>query len=184
MDHQDHVNLLRKGISRPGGVWADLGSGTGAFTLALAELIGGEGQIHSVDKDRGALRRQARRMRARFPEVDVHYHVADFRQPLALPPLDGAVMANALHFLPYGPAQEDVIRQIHSYLRPGGRLLLVEYNTGRGNRWVPYPLTFAGWQQLARHCGFQDTTLLSTRPSSFLGEIYSALSQTSPEAGT
>ena len=35
MNHRDHVNLLRRGVPEPGGVWADLGSGAGAFTLAL-----------------------------------------------------------------------------------------------------------------------------------------------------
>src|SRR5262245_58903991 len=98
MEHADHVNLLRKGVASPGGVWADLGSGTGAFTLALAELIGPAGEISSVDKDGGALREQERQFRARFPGQPVHYLKADFTRPLNLPPLDGLVMANALHF--------------------------------------------------------------------------------------
>ena len=42
MNHEDHVRLLRKGIVEPGGVWADFGSGAGAFTLALADLLGTE----------------------------------------------------------------------------------------------------------------------------------------------
>ena len=54
MDHRDHVNLLQAGIPAPGGVWADLGSGTGAFTLALADLIGPTGTIYSADQDAGA----------------------------------------------------------------------------------------------------------------------------------
>jgi ubiquinone/menaquinone biosynthesis C-methylase UbiE len=49
MNHADHVALLRAGVPGPGGVWADLGSGAGAFTLALADLIGPTGQIYSVD---------------------------------------------------------------------------------------------------------------------------------------
>src|SRR2546429_6759090 len=67
MIHEDHVNLLRKGILEPGGVWADLGSGAGAFTLALADLIGSTGEIYSVDKDAAVLRQQERAMRTRFP---------------------------------------------------------------------------------------------------------------------
>ena len=39
MDHNDHVLLLAKGIPTQGGVWADLGSGAGAFTLALADVF-------------------------------------------------------------------------------------------------------------------------------------------------
>jgi tRNA A58 N-methylase Trm61 len=96
MDHSDHANLLRGGIPEPGGVWADLGSGTGAFTLALAELIGPNGQIHSVDKRPDALQRQEQGMRTRFPKMTVHYRVGDFARRLDLPPLDGVVMTNSL----------------------------------------------------------------------------------------
>jgi len=56
MDHADHLNLIRKGVPNKGGIWAEFGSGRGAFTMALAELIGLNGEIFSVDKDRRALR--------------------------------------------------------------------------------------------------------------------------------
>jgi SAM-dependent methyltransferase len=175
VEHKDHVNLLRRGVPGPGGIWADLGSGAGAFTLALAELIGPAGQIHSVDRDRRALREQERIMHGRFPDTAVIYHTADFTEPLELPLLDGVLMANALHFQPL-PAQESVVRQIHSYLRPGGRLILVEYDTDQGNPWVPYPLSFSTWQALAERCGFGSVSLLAARPSRFLGRIYAAVS--------
>jgi SAM-dependent methyltransferase len=173
MDHADHVALLRDGVPGPGGVWADLGSGTGAFTLALAELIGPPGHIYSVDKDPGALREQKRALRARFPKLTVYYLAADLTRPLDLPPLDGVVMANALH---YQREKDRVVQLIHGYLRPGGRLILVEYNVDRGNLWVPYPLSYGTWETLARRNGFANTRLLATRPSRFLGEIYSAVS--------
>lgn len=175
MDHIDHVNLLRGGIPESGGVWADIGAGDGAFTLALAELIGPGGQIYAIDKDRKALRRLQQTMRAAFPEVTTHQYVADFSKRLDLPPLDGIVMANALHFQSHRN-QESVVRSLRSYLRSGGRLIVVEYNTDNGNYWVPHPFSFQTWQMLARRAGFSNTTLLSTRPSRFLGEIYSAVS--------
>ena len=38
---RDHVGLLRaRRRRRPGGTWADIGAGHGAFTLALADLLG------------------------------------------------------------------------------------------------------------------------------------------------
>ena len=142
MDHTDHVTLLRGGVLAPGGVWADLGSGTGAFTLALAELLGPTGVIYSVDKDAGALAAQERALRARFPATTVHFLAADFTRPLPLPPLDGAIMANSLHF---HRAKEPIVQLVRSYLKPGGRLILVEYDTDHGNHWVPYPLSFETW---------------------------------------
>jgi ubiquinone/menaquinone biosynthesis C-methylase UbiE len=173
MNHDDHVRLLRGGIAEPGGVWADLGAGAGAFTLALADLLGPTGQIYSVDKDKGALREQEQAMRAHFPEAKVQYLVADFGKRLDLPPLDGVVMANSLHF----QRQKDpVLQLVRGYLKPGGRLILVEYNVDRGNMWVPYPLSYGTWEALARQNGFASTTLLTTQPSRWLGEMFSALS--------
>lgn len=157
-----------------GGIWSDFGSGTGAFTLALADLIGPSGEIYSVDKDAGALREQEHAMRTQFPLMKVHYIRADFSRPIDLPPLDGIVMANALHFQKHS-AKLEILKLACDYLCDGGRFILVEYNVDQGNLWVPYPMTFATWQKMAASAGFASTTLLATTPSRFLREIYSAL---------
>jgi ubiquinone/menaquinone biosynthesis C-methylase UbiE len=173
MNHNDHKDLIQRGIPGPGGIWADLGSGTGAFTLALADLVGPAGYIYSVDRDRNALREQERAMRTSFPAVHAEYIVADFTQRLDLPPLDGVVMANSLHFV---RRKDAILQLVSSYLRPHGRLILVEYNTDRGNPWVPYPLSYPTWETLASQNGFVSTQLLQRRPSRFLEEMYSAVS--------
>ena len=84
MDHADHADLLRTGISGSGPVWADLGAGWGGFTFALADLLGPAGEIHAVDRDAWALRENARAMLVSFPEVSVTYQTADFTGPLEL----------------------------------------------------------------------------------------------------
>lgn len=173
MNHHDHVTLLRKGITQPGGVWADLGAGEGAFTLALAELIGDTGTIYAVDRDGGALRRLDRAMQAQFPNVTLHTLVGDFDRGLALPNLDGIVMANSLHFI---RNKASTLARVRGYLKPTGRLLMVEYNTDQGNVWVPYPFAYPTWERMSRESGFEHTELLSSYPSRFLREIYSAAS--------
>ena len=173
MNHNDHFHLLKEGVPTRGGVWADLGSGDGAFTLALADLLGPEGVIYSVDKDRGPLREQERAMRSHFPSTTVHYLTADFTRPLDLPALDGIVMANSLHYV---RDKDPMLRLVRGYLRPGGRLVLVEYNADSGNPWVPYPLSYQTWEVVAGRNGFVGTRLLAKVPSRFLREIYSAVS--------
>ena len=176
MNHNDHVGLLRDGV--PGaGVWADIGSGSGAFTLALADLLGSEGKIYSIDRDVGALREQERALRSQFPNVSVEIITADYTRklPVSLPPLDGIVVANALHFQ-RDRDKPDVLRRLRGNLKPGGRLIVVEYNTDRGNHWVLHPFSFERWVLLAHDAGFASTWLLAARPSRFLGEIYSAVS--------
>jgi SAM-dependent methyltransferase len=173
MDHADHVALLRGGIERPGGTWADFGAGTGAFTLALAELVGADAEIFVIDWDARALRVNERAMKERFEHTRVHYQVADLTKPLEVRPLDGSVMANALHFQRDHQAVVGLLRQ---RLRPGGRMLIVEYNLARPNAAVPHPVPFERWEELAREAGFGHTELLAKRPSRFLHEIYSAVS--------
>src|SRR5882672_7646537 len=100
MDHADHVALLRPAVT-PGGTWADIGAGTGAFTLALADLLGPGGRIIAVDRDAGALAEAMGAVSQRFPQVRIEAIPADFTRPLTgLPPLDGLVAANSLHFVP------------------------------------------------------------------------------------
>ncbi|HUG47276.1 MAG TPA: class I SAM-dependent methyltransferase [Candidatus Limnocylindria bacterium] len=173
MKHADHVALIRDGAEGAGPVWADLGSGSGAFTLALADVLGPQAVIHSVDLDKSALRQQAVDMAKRFPDARLVQQLADFSGPLELPTLDGIVMANSLHFV---RDKAQLLQGVLGHLRPGGRLVLVEYDTDQGNPWVPYPLSFRSWQRLAEEVGLRKTRLLASVPSRFLGSIYSALS--------
>lgn len=173
MNHADHVALIRDGATGSGPLWADLGSGDGAFTLALADLLGPSATIYSVDRDQAALRRQADEMAARFPDVALRQLAADFSRQLSLPSLDGILMANSLHFVAEKPA---VLNSLLQHLRAGGRFMLVEYDADEGNPWVPYPLSFRSWVDLAAGAGLRDTRRLASVPSRFLGSIYSALS--------
>lgn len=178
MNHNDHVKLLRGGVpADSGGVWADLGAGTGAFTLALADLLGAEGTIYAVDQHAGALAQNQRYMALRFPATTLHTLVADFTGALDLPALDGIVMANALHFVSHR-VKDAVLDRLRVWLKPGGWLIMVEYDTDRGNRWVPYPMSYATWERLAARAGFTDTTQIATHPTSFLGRFFAALSRT------
>ena len=171
MDHSDHVDLIRGGVVP--GAWADLGSGAGAFTLALADLLGPGAQIVSVDRDGGALRRQRDAIESSFPAARVDYVRGDFTEPLNLNALDGIVMANSLHFV---RRKEPVLELVRSYLKPGGHLILVEYDADRGNPWVPHPLSYQTWERLSAANGFTGTRLLARQPSRYLGAIYSAVS--------
>lgn len=173
MDHSDHVNLLKPADLRPGGTWADFGAGSGAFTLALRELVGPHANIYAVDKDQRALRDLEKSHREKFTtSQNIHTVRADFTGALSLPPLDGIVMANSLH---YFKDSEKTLRHVRSFLKLNGTLLLVEYNVDSGNIWVPYPLSFETYRELAPRAGFSEPQLLATAPSRFLKGFYSAI---------
>jgi SAM-dependent methyltransferase len=176
MDHADHVSLLRPAVT-PGGSWADIGAGEGAFTLALADLLGPGGRIVAVDRDARALRINADLIHARFPEVELMTLTADLTDAgLALSELDGLVAANSLHYVKR-ERQVEVVRALAAHLRPGGRFVVVEYDADRGNPYVPHPFSAASWERLAAAAGLVGTERMGHVPSRFLGAIYSAASR-------
>ncbi len=172
MDHNDHVNLLKPAGLKPGGSWADLGAGSGAFTFATRELTGPTASIYAVDKDRASLNELEQAYRARFGGIqNLNLIVGDFSRTLDTPALDGIVMANSLHFF---KDKEKILRQVSSYLKPDGMLLIVEYNVDSGNPWVPHPFSFETYCKLALRANFSEPRLLAKIPSRFLREFYSA----------
>ena len=180
MNHDDHIDLLRP-ANLGTGVYADFGAGDGAFTFALRELVGHDSTIYAVDSDRASLRDLESNYRARFNTTLRHAQDGarnlillkdDFTLDLSLPPLDGIVMANSLHFF---KDKEKILRHVRGYLKPKGALLLVEYNVDVGNMWVPYPVSFNVCRVLVKRAGYTEPILLAKKSSSFLSEFYSVV---------
>ena len=93
-------------------------------------------------------------MERHFPGTQLRLLQADIAGHLTLPPLDGIVAANAIHYIP--KRNMALLQRWKEYLQPEGRLIAVEYDTETGNRWVPYPMSYAAFQELARAAGFTE----------------------------
>lgn len=162
------VALIRGGVPADRGIWADLGAGSGNFTWALAELLGAGSTIYAIDRDGKAIAAQRARLAQEPPAAIILPVQADFVQPLKLPLLDGVLMANALHFV-RDPAA--VLQRIRGSFKPGGRLLVVEYEVESVLRYVPFPLPFARFSALALATGFHNPDLVGTRRSPSSGMV-------------
>jgi ubiquinone/menaquinone biosynthesis C-methylase UbiE len=170
--HRDAVALLEGAVPRRPGTWADLGSGDGTFTRALAELVGQGSRIYAVDRDASALASVARQKVA--AGVDVVPVTADFTGPFELPGfegqlLDGILLANALHFV---SEQVQVLGRLASRVMPGGWVIVVEYDNRAASRWVPYPISSVRWPALAREAGLTAPVVTGSRRSAFGGALY------------
>ena len=169
MDHRDHVALIRAGVDGAGTRWLELGAGDGAFTLALADVLGPGGEVTAVDRDRRALAANAENVARRFPATRLSTLAADFTRGLPRGPFDGVLAANSLHFV------KDRTELLAAIRALTGRLVVVEYDADRGNPWVPHPFSFETWRREARAAGFAEPTLIHRVPSRFLGAIYGAV---------
>jgi len=175
VQHADHVALIRDGVTAAGPRWLEFGAGTGAFTLALLDLLGAGADVTAVDRNAASLQELREAADRRFPSARLATVVADFTAALPAEPgqFDGVLMANSLHFV---RDKEPVLRDAMSKIRPGGRFILVEYGADHGNPWVPWPLSYSTWAELAASLGLRDTRKIGEVPSRFLGSIYAAAS--------
>jgi SAM-dependent methyltransferase len=174
VNHDDHVALIRSGVAGAGPRWLELGAGEGAFTLALADVLGPGATIMALDRDRRALDALRGRVADRFPAAVVETVVADFTACLPAGPFAGVLAANSLHFV---GRPDPVIDAIGAVLAPGGPFVLVEYDADSGNPWVPHPISFERWRRLAPEHGFEEPRLVHRVPSRFLNAIYGAVTE-------
>ncbi|MDQ3951221.1 MAG: class I SAM-dependent methyltransferase [Gemmatimonadota bacterium] len=170
MNTSEAVALIEAAVPRGGATWADVGAGDGTFTRALVALLGREARIYAVDRDARAvasLRRWAARAGANVIPLE-----ADFARPLELPEvLDGLLAANALHFV---RDADVVLARLAALVRPGGRVVLIEYDRRAASRWVPYPISSDRLPKLATSAGLSTPMITATRPSAFGGILYVA----------
>ena len=143
MEVREAARLIAPAVL-PAPLWAELGAGRGTFSAALSELLGPRGKVYAVERDE----RSARALDALAHEPNQNERApitvvrADFTRHLQLPPLDGILLANALHFVP-DEDQAPLLARITRLLAPDGVLLVVEYDNRPRSRWVPYPVSLA-----------------------------------------
>lgn len=111
------------GIARGSSV-ADIGAGSGYYTVKLATLVGPSGRVYANDIQPGMLdlvRRKVDQLRL----VNVSFVLGESSDP-RLPPssVDLALMVDVYHEV---SEPQSMLRHIRDALRPGGRLVLLEY---------------------------------------------------------
>jgi ubiquinone/menaquinone biosynthesis C-methylase UbiE len=177
MDEAEATTFIAGAVRGSGGVWADLGAGTGTFTKALAALLGPEGRVYAVERDAtalGTLARAAPKLGVTTATiVTVH---ADFTEPLTLPPLDGVLLANALHYVAYDE-QLPLLSRVVRGLKKQGRLVVVDYDGRRPNRWVPFPVSIDVFRDLASELGLTRAKITASRPSAYGGTMFAAYAE-------
>jgi len=107
----------------PGSVVADIGAGTGFFTLRIAERVP-EGHVFAVDIQQSLLQRIAERAAVRgFTHVTtVHGALDDPHLPADS--IDVALMVDAYNEFSH---PREMAKRIRKALRPGGQLIVVEF---------------------------------------------------------
>jgi precorrin-6B methylase 2 len=132
-DHRDEI--LDALQLREGMVVADVGAGTGLFTLELAQRVGPEGKVYAVDVQPYFLDHIGQKARkAGLGNIEL-VRATQHSAKLFADSVDLVIMCDAYHHVER-PA--DYLSSLKWALRPGGRLVIVDYIAieGRSEAWL------------------------------------------------
>jgi ubiquinone/menaquinone biosynthesis C-methylase UbiE len=125
----------------------DLGTGLGHVALLVAGLLDTEGSVLGVDQS-GRLLEIAERRRVAAGAENVSFVRSDARTFTADEPFD-AIVARLLLF--HLPDREELLRRQLEALRPGGKMVVIEFDIGamRAEPEVPLVTQVRGWIEAA-----------------------------------
>ncbi len=124
----DH--LVRELYMKPGDRVADLGCGTGAYTVALAREVGDMGVVYAVDVHREQLHTLAQSLeRQKLLNVEILWADIEKGIPIEAYSLDAVVMSNILFQLRDIDAALSYVAKV---LKPEGQLLVVDWSQSHG----------------------------------------------------
>jgi ubiquinone/menaquinone biosynthesis C-methylase UbiE len=113
----------------PGDRVADLGAGSGYFTLRLSRAVGPGGKVYAVDVDE-TMNEYVRQRVARAGAANVDVILGRFEDPL-LPDgrVDLVLIVDTYHHLEDRPAY---FRNLRRDLSPGGRVAVIDFDGRKG----------------------------------------------------
>lgn len=141
---------------------ADLGAGTGIFTLPFAKAVGAGGKVYAIDVDPGLLGIVSDKARA-AGVTNIETIAAGDTDPKLPEPVDLLFICDTMHHL---PNQAEYVRQFTKLLRPGGRVAVIDFVEGHWpgghESFTITPAQVDAWMQAAGFTRSATHTFLET----------------------
>lgn len=159
---------------QPGAVVADLGAGTGAYSIAVSKVVGPTGKIYACDVQKDMLTRLENDMRDRGI-TNVQAVLSNIEAPLGTKlrdqSIDWVILANVLF---QAEDRDGLIKEVARILKPSGSVLLVDWTESFGNL-GPHPkdvITAVDAEKKFSEAGFKKAPQLIEAGSHHYGIIF------------
>jgi ubiquinone/menaquinone biosynthesis C-methylase UbiE len=108
----------------PGEIVADIGSGSGYFTLRMARHVGEKGHVYGVDVNADMIRHLNERIRD-AGVLNVSTILARPDDPLLPQPVDRFIIVDVWHHVDDQPRYLEMMKK---HLRPGGQVVMIDFH--------------------------------------------------------
>jgi ubiquinone/menaquinone biosynthesis C-methylase UbiE len=114
---------------KPSSIVADIGAGSGTFTLPLAKAVSGGGKVYAVDIEQGLVDHIAKKAKDQNAG-NVHAVLGKFTDP-ALPTkdVDVAFIYDVLHHI---ENRAEYLKNLAQYLKKTGRIAVIDFHPELG----------------------------------------------------
>jgi ubiquinone/menaquinone biosynthesis C-methylase UbiE len=126
---QNREGILKALALKPGMAVADIGAGTGLFTLPFAQAVGDQGKVYAVEIAKNFLEHiRARANKAQAPNIET---ILCTEKSVELPEasIDLAFICDVYHHFEFPQAS---LNSLHKALKPGGELILIDFKRIEG----------------------------------------------------
>lgn len=114
---------------QPGETVADIGAGSGLLSVPVAKAVGPKGRVYAVEIDKGFFPAIAKRA-GDAGVANVQTVLGEFTDPkLPAKNVDAAFFHDVLHHVQDRAAY---LKTLAGYLKPGGRIVVVDFEGGKG----------------------------------------------------
>lgn len=150
--------ILSEAGVKPGEVVADIGCGTGFFTLPLAKYVGKRGKVYALDTSPTMikeLRKRTKNLKQVKPICS-----QENRFPLQDGSLDFALLVNMIHEL---ENWRQFLKEVYRVLKPGGRICIVDWKKMKMEIGPPLKIRFTKKRigEVLRQTGYSQIKSLS-----------------------
>jgi ubiquinone/menaquinone biosynthesis C-methylase UbiE len=137
MDKPDRVLKVNEVIERlklkPGDIVADIGSGSGSFSIPMAKAIAPNGILYAVDIDQKMLDFVAERAK-KEGVTNLKTVLGEYDDPkLPVKDVDVAFFHRVLHMIEHRQAY---VNATAKYLKPDGRIVVIDKNRENADNWM------------------------------------------------
>lgn len=125
-EQEERTDLLMNALAlKPGEIVADIGAGSGYFSWRMAQKVGAQGRVYAVEIQQEMLDILMGNMRKRQVDAIVRPVLGTVQDPkLPAAGVDTILLVDVYHEFDY---PFEMARAMIQALKPGGRLVLVEY---------------------------------------------------------